>query len=109
MDYGKAIKILRAIADLQQRELAEIAGVDASLISMIEQGKRKPSVTTLEQITSALRVPQHLFILLASEPKDLKTVNSQELQRATEALARILLTNASKSTPRNSRRRKEAT
>ncbi len=103
MDYGRAIRILRAIADLQQRELARIAGVDASLISMIEKGKRKPSLLSIEQITTALKVPQHLFTLLAAEPKDLKTAHPHELQKATESLARMLLTNASKSKPHKSR------
>src|SRR5205823_13116780 len=104
MDYGKAIKILRAIANLQQREVAKIAGVDASLISMIEKGKRKPSLAMLEQITNALRVPQHLFTLLAAEPKDLRMAHPKELQRASESLARILLTNAFKTKPRKRRR-----
>jgi transcriptional regulator with XRE-family HTH domain len=106
MDYGKAIKILRAFADLQQRELAQIAGVDASLISMIEKGTRKPSVATLEQITMALEVPQHLFTLLAAEPKDLRAAHPEELQKASESLARILLATPAKR--RKKRGRKKA-
>jgi transcriptional regulator with XRE-family HTH domain len=108
MDYGRAIRILRAIADLQQRELARIAGIDASLISMIEKGKRKPTLASLEQIAIALKVPQHLFILLAAEPKDLKTAHPRELQKALESLARMLLTNASKSKPRKIRGKRDA-
>jgi len=106
MDYGKAIKILRAVVGLQQRDLAGIAGVDASLISMIEKGKRKPSLATLEQITTALKVPQHLFTLLAAEPKDLRTAHPRDLQSASESLARLLLANASKPQSRRSRRKK---
>jgi transcriptional regulator with XRE-family HTH domain len=108
MDYGRAIRILRAIAGLQQRELATIAGVDASLISMIEKGKRKPTLASLEQIAGAFKVPQHLFTLLAAEPKDLKTAHPYELQKASESLARMLLTNASKSKPRKIRRKGDA-
>ena len=43
MDYGKALRIGRAIAGLQQRELAELAEIDPSHNSLIEVGKRKPS------------------------------------------------------------------
>jgi transcriptional regulator with XRE-family HTH domain len=109
MDYGKAIRIVRNIAGLQQKELAELAVVDASLISLFEKGKRKPGLSTLEKITKALNVPQHLFTLLAAEPEDLKTTAPEEVQRASESLARILLANAHKSTkakaPRRSRKR----
>jgi transcriptional regulator with XRE-family HTH domain len=109
MDYGKAIRIVRNIAGLQQKELAELASVDASLISLFEKGKRKPGLLTLEKITKALNVPQHLFTLLAAEPEDLKTTAPEEVQRASESLARILLANAHKSTkakaPRRSRKR----
>src|SRR5579864_5254217 len=98
MDYGKAVRIARNIAGLQQKELAAVAGVDASLISLIEKGKRKPGLGTLEKITEALELPQHLFTLLAAEPEDLKTTAPEEVQRASESLARILLSNAHKST-----------
>ncbi len=106
MDYGKATKILRAVAGLEQRELADIAGVDPSLISMIESGKRKPSLSTLEQITRAFKIPQHLFALLAAGPDDLSTSHPEELQRAVESLARVLLTNASKQKTRRGSRKK---
>ncbi len=101
MDYGKAIKIVRTIAGLQQKDLAELTGVDASLISLFEKGKRRPGLSTLEKITKTLDVPQHLFTLLAAEPEDLKGTSAEDVQRASESLARILLTNAQK--PRKSR------
>ena len=36
MDYSKAMRIARALADMSQRELATRIEVDASLISMLE-------------------------------------------------------------------------
>jgi len=104
MDYGKAVRIVRSIAGLQQKELAEIAGVDASLISLIEKGKRKPGLATIERITKALDIPQHLFTLLAAESEDLKTTSHEELEKATKSLARVLLTHAHKPPKRATRR-----
>ena len=98
MNYGKAVKIVRTIAGLQQKELAELAAVHASLISLIEKGKRRPGLSTLEKITKALDVPQHLFVLLATEARDLKDIRAEEVQQASEWLARILFTNSQKST-----------
>lgn len=90
MDYGKAIRIGRAIAGLQQKELAELAGVNPSHISLIEFGKRKPSLDTVEKLAKALQIPDDLLTLLAAEPKDLDLKDPGEIERASQALAQLL-------------------
>jgi len=97
MDYGKALRLARAIAGLQQKELAEIADLDPSHISLIEKGKRKPSVGTLGKLARALQIPEHLMVLLAAEPQDLDIKDPEELQRATSSLAELLLRHATHS------------
>ena|SRR5258708_3363933 len=91
MNYGRALKIARAVAGLEQRELAKLASLDPSHISLIEQGKRNPTVVTLEKIAKALKMPYHLLTMLASESKDLKTVGAAEIRELGEILARALL------------------
>ena len=91
MDYSKAIRISRALADMPQRELANRIGVDASLISMLESGLRKPSLETLEKIAAALELPFHLFALLGAEPKDARSVRAQEIEQLAVGLAKLLL------------------
>ncbi|MBI4441768.1 MAG: helix-turn-helix transcriptional regulator [Acidobacteria bacterium] len=91
MDYGKALRIARAIAGLQQKELAQLADIDPSHVSMMEMGKRKPSVGTVQKIARALQIPEHLLTLLAAEPEDLNIKNPEELQRAAQSLAQLLL------------------
>jgi len=97
MDYGKALRIGRAIAGLQQKELAELAGIDPSHISLIEIGKRKPSVDAVEKLARALQIPDHLLTLLAAEPEDLDMKDPKELERATQSLAQLLLRHATHS------------
>jgi transcriptional regulator with XRE-family HTH domain len=97
MDYGKAVRIARAIGGFQQKELAEIAELDPSHISLIEKGKRKPSVGTIKKIANALQIPEHLMTLLAAEPADLDIKDPQELQRAALSLAELLLHHATHS------------
>jgi transcriptional regulator with XRE-family HTH domain len=97
MDYGKALRIARAIAGLQQKELAELADIDPSHISLIEVGKRKPSLGTAEKLAKALQIPEHLFALLAAEPEDLDLKDPKELERAAQSLAQLLLRNATHS------------
>ena len=81
MNYSKAIRVARALADMPQRELAKRISVDSSLVSMLESGKRKPTLDTLEKIAAALGIPFHLFTLLASEAEDVKIADSETLHR----------------------------
>ena len=105
MDYGKAIRIGRALAGLHQKDLAFLAGTDPSHISLIEMGKRRPSVATLEKLTKALGIPIHLFTLLAAEPGDLKTANYEGIKRVADALADHLLNSATRSRRRRAKPR----
>jgi transcriptional regulator with XRE-family HTH domain len=91
MNYGKAVKIARAVAGMSQRELALEAKLDASHISLIEKGERKPSVDALQRLAKALGIPQHLFALLGAEPSDLRNIDGPELGRISESLARYLI------------------
>jgi transcriptional regulator with XRE-family HTH domain len=94
MNYGKALRIARAFAGLQQKDVARIAGIDPSYISLLEQGKRTPSLPMIENLSHALHVPLSLFQLLASEPKDMRARVSPELQLVTGSLTQLLLSHA---------------
>jgi transcriptional regulator with XRE-family HTH domain len=91
MNYGKALRLARALANINQKELASEAGLDPSHVSLIEKGTRRPSLATLEKLSSALQIPNDLFVLLAAEKNDLKLRDSEELKRASESLARLLI------------------
>ena len=55
-DVGARLKEVRAAAGYSQRELAARAGVPHGLISVIEQNKSSPSVSSLRKITMAIPV-----------------------------------------------------
>jgi transcriptional regulator with XRE-family HTH domain len=57
MTLGERIKQLRAERALQQRQLAEKAGLTPSMVSQIESGRLTPSLHTLGRIASSLGVP----------------------------------------------------
>jgi transcriptional regulator with XRE-family HTH domain len=97
MDYGKAVRIARAIAGLQQKELADLAGINPSHVSLIEVGKRTPSVGTVSKIAKALHIPENLMNLLAAEPEDLDLKDPKELERAAQSLAHLLIQHGSHS------------
>jgi transcriptional regulator with XRE-family HTH domain len=91
MDYGKALRVSRAIAGLEQRQLATSAGLNPSHISLIEKGKRKPSVRAIGKLCRALHIPEPLFNMLAAEAADLKGVEAEEFQQIGTYLARFLI------------------
>lgn len=95
MNYSKAIKIIRATKNLSQKELSLLLGTDPSFISLIESGKRKPSLDTIETITTKLDIPYYLFALLASEDKDLHKIGSKEAQELGRGLIDVLVSNKS--------------
>lgn len=91
MNYSKAIRIARALSDIPQKELAERISSDPSLISMLEAGKRRPSLATLEKISENLEIPFHLFTLLGAEPDDLNGISQEEMTQLATGLTRLLL------------------
>jgi transcriptional regulator with XRE-family HTH domain len=91
MNYGKALRIGRAIAGIEQKELASLAGLDASHISLIEKGSRKPSVRAIAKLCRALRIPEPLFNMLATEAPDLRGIEEQEFERVGVYLAKFLI------------------
>ncbi len=54
---GTRLRMLRAGAGLSIRALAEMSGLNANTLSLIENGKTSPSVSTLQQVAGALGVP----------------------------------------------------
>lgn len=92
------------MAGMQQQELADLAGMNSSHISLIEKGKRKPSAGALERLCKALKIPAHLFMLLGAEPSDLKVAGHGEIRRAGESLALLLFENVGRSSKRGKRK-----
>jgi len=91
MNYGKAIRIARAVRGLSQRDLAELIDSDASYISLIEAGLRVPRPKTLEKISRKVGIPLHLLMLFASERKDLRGISSNQARILAQQLLEALL------------------
>ena len=61
IDVGRNLRDLRAERELSIRSLAEMSGLNVNTLSMIENGKSSPSVSTLQQLASALAIPITAF------------------------------------------------
>ncbi len=58
---GKRLRILRTERDLSQRELAQLAKISPNSVSLIERDEISPSVSTLQNLASALNVRMSFF------------------------------------------------
>lgn len=61
--FGKIIQEERKAKNISQEKLSKITGLDRTFISLVENGKRNPTFTTILKISSALKVsPSELFL-----------------------------------------------
>ena len=65
-DVGYRIRETRAGQGLSLEQLARLTGISAPALSLIENGKRDPRLTTLKRIADALRAPLTAFIAESS-------------------------------------------
>ncbi|UJP66703.1 helix-turn-helix domain-containing protein [Mongoliitalea daihaiensis] len=59
--YGKKVKAVRKSQNVSQEKLAELAELDRTYISDIENGKRNVSIETVLKIAKALDKPMVSF------------------------------------------------
>jgi transcriptional regulator with XRE-family HTH domain len=57
VDVGIRLRFLREARKISMRSLAQISGLSANALSMIERGKTSPSVSTLYRLADAMGVP----------------------------------------------------
>jgi transcriptional regulator with XRE-family HTH domain len=91
-NYAKAFRIIRAAFGLTQSELAARMGMNASHLSLIESGKRHPSLRALEEFARAVGVPAALISVLASTERDIEFKDDKDISDLARALLRLLIT-----------------
>src|SRR5437867_5198376 len=63
MKLGSAIKLIRTAKGVKQRALAKGLNVSANYVSLVENGKREPSISFLRALANELEVPIGMFFL----------------------------------------------
>jgi transcriptional regulator with XRE-family HTH domain len=84
---GSAIKVVRTAGGIRQRELAKKIGVTANYLSLVEGGKREPSVAVLNRLAKALGIPVGIFFVWQEVSDD--KVDTNSLNKIRELLARL--------------------
>ena len=83
INVGGSLRRLREERNLTLRVLAEKSCLAINTLSLIENGKSSPSVSTLQQLAVALEVPITAFFETETEKKSLAYVKVDRRPRAT--------------------------
>lgn len=63
MELSKAIKLMRTASGMKQKEVASKLSITPNYLSLVENGKREPSISFLKKLAALLNVPVALFFL----------------------------------------------
>lgn len=81
VDVGNRLRALREGRKVSMRTLAQMSGLSANALSMIERGKTSPSVSTLYRLADALGVPVTDFFSPESTRKKVVFLKGEERPR----------------------------
>jgi transcriptional regulator with XRE-family HTH domain len=90
MNIGHAIRICRSAKRLSLDELAENAGISQSYLSMMESGKRKPTLSSIEKVAKALGVPTPILLFLAADKGELQGLDEETVNRLSAAVLNVV-------------------
>lgn len=90
MHIGRAIRLCRIQQNLSQSQLATLAGLSVSYLSLLEREKRDPALSTVEHIADSLHMPLFLLVFLASPETELESLNIQLREKLSDVALRML-------------------
>ena len=77
MDIGNAIKFVRIRLGLSQVEMAKIAGISVSYLSLLERNKRNPKMSKLQAIAKGMGIPFTILIFLAFDREEINSISPE--------------------------------
>lgn len=72
MNLGRAISLCRKQRGYNQAELAKMAGISVSYLSLLERNERNdPAISTIQSLAEALRIPSGILFFIAADENEL--------------------------------------
>lgn len=81
VDVGRRLRELRTAQGLSIRSLAQLSGLNFNTLSLIENNKTSPSVSTLQRLALALQVPMSVFFQTETPKKSVVYLKADQRQR----------------------------
>ena len=99
MNLGNAIQLCRTKRGFSLAALAERAACSVSYLSMLENSKRDPTLSTVKAISSALGVPIEILFFLGAEEGELAGIDKELAGQLAETALGLLNSDDDKLTP----------
>lgn len=96
MNLGRAIKLCRTQRELTQAELSDRVGISTSYLSLLEQNKRDPSISTIEKIAETLDVPFSVLMFLAADKSELSNLDKELVEKLSYIALELINENSDK-------------
>lgn len=77
MNISKALKLCRTQKGLTKTKLAELSDISVSYLTLLEQGKRDPNISTINKLCDAFNIPASIFMFLASDTSELEGISNE--------------------------------
>lgn len=92
MNVGRAIRLCRVTRGASQGTVARQASCSVSYLSMLENNKRDPTLSTIARVARALQIPIGLLFFLASEQEDLGPIDEKAAGKLMQSVLASLTT-----------------
>jgi len=90
MNLGKAIRTCRKKKGLTQAELASLSKISVSHLCLLEKDKRDPSLSAVNSISDALKIPVSVLVLLASRHEDINELSENQIEELSRNIMGIM-------------------
>jgi len=87
---GKTIRILRQARGLTVGEAARQCKISVSFLSLVESGKRQPSISVLRRMADTLGIPSEALLLSAMGGGGTLVTNDSETNSITAAVHQLV-------------------
>lgn len=78
VSFGKVLRRIRKKAELSQEELALGADIQRNFVSLLELGKKQPTITTLFKLAVALKCNPATIVQMVADELQLKETGSNK-------------------------------
>lgn len=97
MNISKALKLCRTQKGMSKTALAEKANLSISYLSLLEQGKRDPNLSTIDKLCVALSIPASIFMFLASDVNELDGISKELAEKISLTALQLMSTDVNAS------------
>jgi transcriptional regulator with XRE-family HTH domain len=89
INVGEILRMIREARNEKLTDIAKKAGVSPPFLSLVEQGRRQPSLEVLNELAIALKVPLESIILASQQANGTMQSSDDQTRRIVESVKKL--------------------